>query len=55
VVSSYWLTRGTLDKAVTRGWLPGRTAKEWGHPQAQAVMVAGWTTPLGGFAFGRSR
>ena len=26
------------------GWLPGHIAKARGHPQAQAVTVAGWVT-----------
>jgi hypothetical protein len=26
------------------GWLPGHIAKTRGHPQAQAVNVAGWVT-----------
>src|SRR5580698_8584269 len=32
------------------GWLPGHIAKTRGHPQAQAVMVAGWVTLICGFA-----
>lgn len=32
------------------GWLPGHIAKRRGHPQAQAVTVAGWITLLFGFA-----
>jgi hypothetical protein len=29
--------------------LPGRVARERGHPSAQAVSVAGWVTLLTGF------
>ena len=32
------------------GWLPGHIARERGHPQAQAVTVAGWITLIFGFA-----
>ena len=32
------------------GWLPGHIAKTRGHPQAQAVTVAGWVTLICGFA-----
>ena len=32
------------------GWLPGHIAKSRGHPQAQAVTVAGWVTLIFGFA-----
>jgi hypothetical protein len=32
------------------GWLPGHIAKIRGHPQAQAVKVAGWVTLICGFA-----
>ena len=32
------------------GWLPGHIAKTRGHPQAQAVTVAGWVTLIFGFA-----
>lgn len=32
------------------GWLPGHIAKSRGHPQAQAVMMAGWITLICGFA-----
>ena len=32
------------------GWLPGHIAKSRGHPQAQAVTVAGWVTLICGFA-----
>jgi hypothetical protein len=31
------------------GWLPGHVAKGRGHPQAEAVTVAGWVTLLFGF------
>jgi len=27
---------------VSLGQLPGRLARQWGHPQASAVNVAGW-------------
>jgi hypothetical protein len=30
--------------------LPGHIAKTRGHPQAQAVTVAGWVTLICGFA-----
>lgn len=32
------------------GWLPGHIAKTRGHPQAEAVTVAGWVTLIFGFA-----
>ena len=32
------------------GWLPGHIARTRGHPQAQAVMVAGWVTLICGLA-----
>jgi hypothetical protein len=32
------------------GWLPGHIAKSRNHPQAEAVMVAGWVTLIFGFA-----
>jgi hypothetical protein len=32
------------------GSLPGHIAKRRGHPQAQAVTVAGWITLIFGFA-----
>ena len=32
------------------GWLPGHVAKSRNHPQAEAVMVAGWVTLIFGFA-----
>jgi Protein of unknown function (DUF3302) len=32
------------------GWLPGHIAKTRGHPQVQAVTVAGWVTLIFGFA-----
>jgi Protein of unknown function (DUF3302) len=32
------------------GWLPGHIARSRGHPQAQAVTVAGWVTLICGFA-----
>jgi Protein of unknown function (DUF3302) len=32
------------------GWLPGHIARTRGHPQAQAVTVAGWVTLICGFA-----
>jgi Protein of unknown function (DUF3302) len=32
------------------GWLPGHIAASRGHPQAQAVRVAGWVTLICGFA-----
>jgi len=32
------------------GSLPGHIAKRRGHPQAQAVTVAGWVTLIFGFA-----
>lgn len=32
------------------GSLPGHVAKRRGHPQAQAVTVAGWITLIFGFA-----
>jgi hypothetical protein len=32
------------------GWLPGHIAKSRGHPQVQAVTVAGWVTLICGFA-----
>jgi hypothetical protein len=27
---------------VSLGQLPGRLARQWGHPQAAAITVAGW-------------
>jgi hypothetical protein len=32
------------------GSLPGHVARRRGHPQAQAVTVAGWVTLICGFA-----
>lgn len=32
------------------GWLPGHIAKVRNHPQAHAVLVAGWITLICGFA-----
>jgi len=37
------------------GWPPGHIAKTRGHPQAQAVKVAGWVMLICGFALCRSR
>ena len=31
------------------GGLPGRTARERGHPQADAISILGWLGLLGGF------
>lgn len=32
------------------GWLPGHIARSRNHPQAEAVVVAGWVTLIFGFA-----
>jgi hypothetical protein len=49
-----WVVLIVLIVAVVAGWivlamLPGKIAKQRGHPQADAVNVAGW---LGGLAMG---
>ncbi|MFD2675561.1 DUF3302 domain-containing protein [Camelimonas lactis] len=44
------LAASTIAVFCIAGWLPGHIASERGHPNAQAVRVAGWVTLFFGFA-----